>query len=717
MHNVKGSARMLYQGYILLSLLTFKASLEEFFVTNATSVLRNRTCVRDDVEFYPCFTLMELASGPMTHNNNQMIYLLDNYLTVGENIFLYFINLDVVKIRPWRNGTQGTIQCIGEISFAYTDVHLIVMESLKLYHCGKFMPVVTINDAKGTFQEVIIANMIFMGSRFSTIDISCKFIRLLIINSQFNGTIEEYAIIIDKPQVMHSNYTDVVFSSNVVGAAIFYSSISNKSSLNIIHCIFVNNTSHHRHSYGALVVDSLLSITIVNCIFRNNSPRGAIQVHNKDYIELLSVPYTLTINESDFVNNTAQHGGALGIEWSFNLIIFNSNFINNQAYKYGGSIKILEPSDLLKKHLYSESFFILINCTFHNNNANSGGAIDIEDIDTMNYTYNLIINGTLFSSNMAEKDGGALSIYEGTKLYLYRCIFINNSAHRNADGGSISSFAGVVHINECIFDNNSASSDGGALDIEGATTFIIGSSKFTNNIAENGGALKVECKSSVLFHNTTFTNNRAGSGGAATVIVGKLTVQYCTFDLNKASIGAALDVHSNDSYFLNSKFLGNKADHDGGALSLKSNVTIIQGCSYNNNSACQGNGGGISVFSHNILIMCSTNITGNSAKYGGGLKLRDTSLTLLLIVMCIFDSNEAEKNGGAINMKNSFDEILISISTFLKNSARKGGALSIRKILLDLDHAKISSIESASKILNIFKHLPDWNYDCSFCDF
>ena len=130
----------------------------------------------------------------------------------------------------------------------------------------------------------------------------------------------------------------------------------------------------------------------------------------------------------------------------------------------------------------------------------------------MNYTYYLIINATLFSSNWAEKDGGALSIYEETKLYLYRCIFIKNSANRNAVGGSISSFARVVHINECIFDNNSASSSGGALNIEGATTFIIRSSNFTNNIAEKGGALKVECKSSVLFHNTNFTKNRAGSG-------------------------------------------------------------------------------------------------------------------------------------------------------------------------------------------------------------
>ena len=193
-----------------------------------------------------------------------------------------------------------------------------------------------------------------------------------------------------------------------------------------------------------------------------------------------------------------------------------------------------------------------------------------------------------------------------------------------------------------------------------------------------------------------------------------MTVQYSTFDLNKASIGAALEVHSHDSYFLNSKFLGNK----GGALRLKSNVTIIQGCSYNNNSASQGNGGAISVFSDDILIMCSTNITGNLAKSGGGLKLHDTSITLLLIVMCIFDSNEAENDGGAINMKNSFGEILISISTFLNNSARKGGALSLRNILLHMDHARISSIESASKILNIFFNcLPNWNHDCSFCDF
>ena len=338
---------MLYQGYILLTLLTFKASLEEFLVTNATSVLRNRTCIRDDVEFYPCFTLMELASGPMTHNDNQFIYLLDNYLTVEENITLYFINLAVVKIRPWRNGTQGTIQCVGEVSFAYTDVRLIVMESLKLYHCGKSMPVVIINGTKGTFQEVKIANTIFMGSRLNTINISCKLIKLLILNSQFYETIDEYAIIIHKPQVMHSNFTGVIFSSNEVGA-IFYSSISNKSSLNIIHCIFVNNTSHNNHSYGALAVNSLLSITIVNCNFHNNSPRGAIQIqiHNEDNITVLSVPYTLTINESNFVNNTSTNGGALVLEWFFNLSIFTSNFTNNQAFEYGGSIKILERSDL-----------------------------------------------------------------------------------------------------------------------------------------------------------------------------------------------------------------------------------------------------------------------------------------------------------------------------------------------------------------------------------
>ena len=158
-------------------------------------------------------------------------YLLDNYLKVEENITLYFINLPVVKIRPWRNGTLGTIHCIGEVSFAYTDVRLIVMESLKLCHCGKSMTRVTINGTKGTFQEVIIANMIFMGSRLSTITYSCMSIKFLIVNSQFNETIDEYAITIDKPLVMHSNFTDVIFFSNVVGAAIFYSSISNKSSL------------------------------------------------------------------------------------------------------------------------------------------------------------------------------------------------------------------------------------------------------------------------------------------------------------------------------------------------------------------------------------------------------------------------------------------------------------------------------------------------------
>ena len=171
--------------------------------------------------------------------------------------------------------------------------------------------------------------------------------------------------------------------------------------------------------------------------------------------------------------------------------------------------------------------------------------------------------------------GGAIRFEGGAHGAIANCWFIGNSAptggvpfHRLGSGGAIFS-DGNLTIDNCRFENNTASGFGGALNVNTGT---------------------------VTVRNSTFDGNSAGFGGAIRMTNG-VTVESSTFVGNIADNGAG---HGQ----------GGAIESWGGNLTL-TNVTV------SGNSAVSG-GGGIFSSGHTNTWLNHVTVTLNTATYGGG---------------------------------------------------------------------------------------------------
>ena len=145
--------------------------------------------------------------------------------------------------------------------------------------------------------------------------------------------------------------------------------------------------------------------------------------------------------------------------FSSTMSFHNSKYIENIADRSGGAL-ILAGS---KIQLY--------NCMFINNSVSPtgvGGAIIIKS------SKNLIVYNTLFIANEA-KIGGAMKIERTPKVILLKCQFTNNMAENN--GGAIS----LTKTNE-------------------REVYIITRSMFFKNFAAKGGALAFDIVATQIFN-------------------------------------------------------------------------------------------------------------------------------------------------------------------------------------------------------------------------
>jgi predicted outer membrane repeat protein len=335
------------------------------------------------------------------------------------------------------------------------------------------------------------------------------------------------------------------------------------------------------------------------------------------------------INNSTFINNSAEMGGAIHEAFPVNCI-----FINNSAENYGGA------------SVYGDG---AVNCIFVNNTAGTdGGAIAYGDG---------VVN-CVFVNNSAEDDGGAIYRASG----VVNCSFVNNSAD----------FEGAIYDGDaynCTFTNNSGgaiygdaynctfiNNSGGAMSSGDAynCTFINNSGgamssgdayncTFTNNFAEDGGAI-----SDGDAYNCTFTNNFAEYGGGA---ISYGDAYNCTFTNNFAEDGGA--IRYGDA--VNCSFVNNSAE-DGGAISYGDAVN----CSFVNNSANYGGGAIYNGDAYNCTF------TNNIVEYYGGAIYNSDAYN------CTFTNNSAKYYGGAMYGNN---HTAVGCQ-FIENSAGNGGATS-----------------------------------------
>ncbi len=404
---------------------------------------------------------------------------------------------------------------------------------------------------------------------------------------------------------------------------------SSAGTITIKNLIFVNGKNDDYQTGGCIYITGSAKYIVINCTFKNNYAKnygGAIFNNVED---------TLTIINSTFTNNNVDvHGGAIYSKGD--IVVKNSKFLNNAAKRSGGAI-------------YSQRM-----CT---------------------------VTDSVFDSNKAESDGGA--IISKKDLTAENSKFTNNKAN---DGGAVFTTEDGV-FDKCIFTGNNAKS-GGAIYSNGVKRTLINDCILNNNVASSGSGGAVYSYKWTHVDNSTFTGNTAdGKGGA-------IYTDYISFGINglfqsntAKNHGGAIYTSTISNDITNVKFIGNKVTADfGGALYINNKCKDItfKSCSFINNSATAGDGGAIhSDSSSTNLKFLQCTFTGNTAaggkerRYGGAIR----SNGVVNIDNCTFANNWAENYGGAIytekanEIKNS-----VFISNQIKNGGKRdGGAIYINK--------------------------------------
>ena len=298
----------------------------------------------------------------------------------------------------------------------------------------------------------------------------------------------------------------------------------------------------------------------------------------------------------------------------------------------------------------------LVNCTFINNMALSGGVF------YANLGGNKIINCT-FDSNIANRSGGAINI-NGEGNTIIDNAFKNNKA--TIDGGAIYlSNGNGEEIKNNIFINNSASRHGGAINLNQTGVSIFKNNTFIANTASNmGGAARIIISNSngkTTISNNKLKNNTAGNGGALHIAGSNVEISANEFDNNRATSGSAGSIHVNGDNvgILNNNITKSYAEKNGGAIVVKAGTSIkIQS---NNIANVDAQTGGAIHVESGAATVDSNNFTKCSATNKGGAIKADTRT----IITCNnFKDNTANEGSDIFIYPNDGDNSQVKNNSF-----------------------------------------------------
>jgi predicted outer membrane repeat protein len=131
--------------------------------------------------------------------------------------------------------------------------------------------------------------------------------------------------------------------------------------------------------------------------------------------------------------------------------------------------------------------------------------------------HSLLISDSLIFNNSNSDEvlfyGGGLRLFGSSGAMIRRCVFSRNSAPRGAAIITGDEY-GSAEIDNCVFDENIATSNGGgAVYAVANSTLYVSDSRFMgNSAAQGGGAISAENFTSIYIFNNVFWNNAAING-------------------------------------------------------------------------------------------------------------------------------------------------------------------------------------------------------------
>ena len=626
----------------------------------------------------PCITLQQYAMGE--HLLNPYIPPINNVIldlqpgTHYLSSVLTLSNIDSFEMR----GENATIHCTGLNylnTFHIQSIQSFQISNITFTHCP------TLKLSQITNSSIVNATFRYMLNR-------CL--------------VAQSSSVLLKQSTFVSNSAQEQWLSDYRGGVID----SQQSIISVEQCFFGYNKAMYSYYYtrgwgGAIATRQNTNMTIANSIFIGNRAGGyggavyvdggSISVQNSSFLfNSVGLPHSRGGWESEVF------GGAIAVnDISSNSVTINqSNFIANSATT-GGGIFISRSYRATPDNLDIS----IAESSFHNNEArqNRGGGIYISG-----ERFHITLHQSSFINNTAKRNrGGGIHISgERTRITLHQSSFINNTAGGSGGGMYVTGNHALISVHWSNFTNNSVverGSVGGALRVLGDNSLVaVRQSSFINNTVirlqgGKGGALNTKGRNAtILFTESTFANS---SAFACAVLSAEgfnqgVTFTRSVFTDNKvsrtstephgadieANSGGVACVNSALISITNSSFRNNAASRHAGVLSVESSIVSIIGSKFHNNRAGR-DGGVISTrISPITLSVTQSSFTNNWAGQNGAVMNVVRSGSRLGINDSSFSFNEANQRGGVLAIAGS--EVNINQTTVYNNTAALGGVIS-----------------------------------------
>ena len=305
-------------------------------------------------------------------------------------------------------------------------------------------------------------------------------------------------------------------------------------------------------SYDVALRNNTLSFTDLNKVVSDANNNLDLE-YNYKYFKDYDAPFKsgVTIDKTLRINGHSYRLDGSNLARVFkvsgnNVKLSNMTFVNGYAtsafasgYNNGGAISA------------SGSNLNISYCNFDSCTANHASAVEICGSGCSVHYCN-------FTNNYANRWDGALCFFStvATGGIVESCNFINNSAERWAAGIRADA---TIRIDDCTFVNNSGKTNGGALYLTDCTSnSVISNSVFTANSANYGGAVFNAGASNINFDKCIFKDNYARVNGGAVYMPQTSSFNNSYFTNNSALTGSAIyavgDLSVGNSVFGNPKY-------------------------------------------------------------------------------------------------------------------------------------------------------------------
>ena len=293
--------------------------------------------------------------------------------------------------------------------------------------------------------------------------------------------------------------------------------------------------------------------------------------------------------------------------------------------------------------------------------------------------------------------GGAILldiIEDDSSIVIAHSEFVNNTALTSYGGVLYGDFVRSLTIVYCQFIDNSAL-EGGVFYVTYSADINISHSNFSSNRALTGGGVlwtTSEFNRQVPVHvkidGSRFFGNRANNnGGAIKITEGRFSITSSSCDHNSAGLDdGVLYAYQTDVKIQDAFFDSNRADGSGGIMHLDGATTAINSSIFVNNSC--GHNGGVATTQREHMIFYRSSFDGNSAGHDGGVVVLNEGT--IAVYSCSYSRNSAGNDGGVLQ---AFQGALtLSDNSFNYNRVRNdGGVIHVYQCITNISESHFHS--------------------------